>query len=83
MTMLNRTWRALAAICPITILCLASREPAPEYRTIPAAATEEMTPAAAPVEREAQRDWVRAHADNESSGYSGLRQITRDNVRKL
>ena len=81
--MLNRTWRALAAICPITILCLASREPAPEYRIIPAATIEEMTPAAAPVERGPQGDWVRAHADNESSGYSGLRQITRNNVRKL
>jgi quinoprotein glucose dehydrogenase len=81
--MLNRTWRALAAICPITILCLASREPAPEYRTIPAATIEEMTPAAASLTGEVQRDWGRAHADNESSGYSSLRQITRDNVRKL
>ena len=81
--MLNRTWRALAATCPIAILCLASRQPAPEYRTIPAATIEEMTPATAPVETEPQRDWVRAHADHESSGYSRLRQITRENVRQL
>ena len=80
--MLTRTWRALATICPIAILCLAARQPVAEYQTIAAATPDELTPAISTADAP-QHDWLRAHADSASSGYSGLRQITRENVKRL
>jgi quinoprotein glucose dehydrogenase len=64
------------------LLCLAGREPAPEYKTIPPADTAELTPAL-PATFGTQHDWPRAHGDNASSGYSALAQINRDNVKRL
>jgi len=81
--MLNRTAPVCAALSAITILCLAARVPAPEYKVIPAAAIEELTPALPPTLPEHPEDWTRAHADDASSGYSPLRGITRENVGKL
>jgi quinoprotein glucose dehydrogenase len=57
--------------------------PAPEYRVIPAATPEELTPAIPAPPNEHPGDWRRAHADDASSGYSELRQITRENVARL
>src|SRR5208283_938885 len=82
--MLSRIFRTLAAFTPIAILCLAARDPSPsEYQIIPAAPAEELTPASpAPIPGQ-QSDWLRAHGDNASSGYSALCQITKQNVKRL
>ena len=81
--MFHRVAPVCAALSAIAILCLAAREPAPEYKVIPAAAIEELTPALPPTRPEHPEDWTRAHADDASSGYSPLRQITRENVAQL
>jgi quinoprotein glucose dehydrogenase len=81
--MLYRTASVCAALSAIAILCLADREPAPEYKIIPAATTDELTLAISSPSPEHPGDWTRAHADNGSSGFSPLRQITRDNVSHL
>ena len=51
----------------------------PEFKTIPAARPDELTPAieisAAPFSR-----WTRSQGDNGARRYSALQQITRDNV---
>lgn len=55
----------------------------PEYKIIPAAAPEELTRTDGLPPREDYRDWPRSHGDYTSSKYSGLKQITPDNVRSL
>lgn len=79
----DRSLRALAAFTAVAIAVYAAREPAPEYQTIPAAPTEELTAALAAPENAYPGDWVRAHGDNTSGGYSSLRQITRENVQQM
>lgn len=81
--MLHRIVPVCGALSAITILCLGARQPAPEYRVIPAAATEELTPALPATVPEHPGDWVRGHGDDASSGYSALRQITRENAARL
>src|SRR5687767_6598309 len=61
---------------------LKARAALPEFKTIPAARPDELTPAveidAAPFKR-----WSRSQGDNGARRYSALTQITRDNVRDL
>jgi len=81
--MLNRISPLCLALSAIAILCLAAREPAPEYKIIPATPLEDLTPALPPTPSDHPADWTRAHADDASTGYSALRQITRENVARL
>ena len=60
----------------------AAREALPEFKTIPAARPEELSPAEkidpAPFGR-----WTRSQGDNGARRYSALNQITRENVQSL
>ena len=60
----------------------AARAALPEFRTIPAARPEELTPAA-DVPLEPFGRWNRSQGDNGARRYSTLRQITKENVRQL
>lgn len=78
------------------LICLASRTVAasasvenpkgraalPEFQTIPAAKSGELTPAADVNAAQFGR-WTRSQGDNGARRYSALQQITRDNVRNL
>jgi quinoprotein glucose dehydrogenase len=60
----------------------AARAALPEYKTIPAAKPEELTPAATvPLEPFAR--WTRSQGDNGARRYSTLKQITKENVTTL
>ncbi|MGH7945327.1 MAG: PQQ-binding-like beta-propeller repeat protein [Opitutaceae bacterium] len=75
-------------ICPAAVGALATledpvlRAALPEFKTIPAATSDELTPAAT-VDTEQFRRWTRSQGDNGARRYSSLNQITRNNVRKL
>ncbi|HEY1111807.1 MAG TPA: PQQ-binding-like beta-propeller repeat protein, partial [Opitutaceae bacterium] len=59
-----------------------ARAALPQYKTIPAAQPDELSPAAAvPLGQFAQ--WSRSQGDNGARRYSALRQITKENVRDL
>ena len=60
-----------------------ARSQLPEYKTIPAATIEELTPSSGRPFRDNYRDWPRSHGDVYSSRYSALTQINRSNVDKL
>ena len=60
-----------------------ARKQLPEYKVIPAATVDELTPSNRLPFREDYRDWPRSHGDAYSSRYSGLTEITRDNVHEL
>lgn len=61
-----------------------SRSTLPLYKTIPAAATSDLTPAGSPGSKpNGGRTWARSNADAANSRYSALTQINRDNVRQL
>jgi quinoprotein glucose dehydrogenase len=60
----------------------AARAALPEYKIIPAATSEELTPAAT-IPLEPFGRWTRSQGDNGARRYSTLRQINRDNVRDL
>ena len=53
----------------------------PELKIIPAAKTSELTPAIRVTRNGA--DWARSHGDATSSRYSALKQINRENVKRL
>lgn len=55
----------------------------PEFKTIPAAPLEELTPASRPFDRAEHLDWERSHGDAASIRYSAHDQINRGNVAKL
>jgi quinoprotein glucose dehydrogenase len=55
----------------------------PEYRTIPAAPTSELTLASGGEFQRNYRDWARSDGDDTNSRYSMLTQISRMNVGKL
>lgn len=61
----------------------AAREALPLYLTIPAAPTEELTPAQSQPAREQFLAWHRSHSDNAGTKYSALDQIHRGNVTNL
>lgn len=54
----------------------------PEFKIIPAATAEELTPAA-PVDAEGFTTWTRSLGDHGARRYSSLQQITRENVGQL
>ena len=60
-----------------------ARKQLPEYKTIPAATVDELTPSKGLPFREDYRNWPRSHGDAYSSRYSALTQINRSNVRQL
>jgi quinoprotein glucose dehydrogenase len=60
----------------------AQRAALPEFRTIPAAPPEELTPAA-PLQPAAFTTWTRSQGDAGSRRYSALAQIDRSNVGRL
>lgn len=60
-----------------------AREALPLYQTIPAAKTEELTPANGYPKRETFLSWHRSHGDNSGVHYSALDQINRQNVTNL
>ncbi len=72
---MNRLNLFLALVLP------ALAQEAPVYRVIPAARTEELTPAAK--ERPEYRTWFRSHGDNASTRYSSFNEINRGNVATL
>lgn len=55
----------------------------PEFRTIPAATPDELTPTAGQPEAATFTAWTRSQGDNGARRYSALRQITRENVGEL
>lgn len=59
------------------------REKLPLYKIIPAAKTEELTPANGLPKRETFLTWHRSHGDNGGRRYSALSQINRENVANL
>lgn len=61
----------------------AEREKLPLYKTIPAAAANELTPANGLPKRETYLTWHRSHGDNGGTRYSALDQINRSNVTTL
>jgi quinoprotein glucose dehydrogenase len=71
-----------AATPAMTVEDAAARATLPEFKTIAAAATHELTPAQ-PVDAADFRGWTRSQGDAGSRRYSALRQITRENVREL
>lgn len=77
---------ALAMIAPTAIAAdledAAARAQLPEFKHIPAANPDELTPAA-PVALEQFARWTRSHGDNGARRYSTLKQITKANVRDL
>ncbi len=60
----------------------AARAALPEFKVIPAARAESLTPAA-PVDPDIFRRWPRSQGDNGARRYSALTQIHRGNVREL
>lgn len=60
-----------------------ARAALPEYRIMPAARTDELTPAILPQSVSKQKQWHRSLGDAGSSRYSALRQIHRGNVKDL
>ncbi len=65
-----------------TVEDAAARAALPEFRTIPAARTDQLAPAAA-VDGASFGRWTRSQGDNGARRYSALRQITKDNVKDL
>ncbi len=61
----------------------AARAKLPEYKTIPAAKPNELTPANGFPKPETFLNWQRSLGDAGSRRYSGLTQINRDNVKQL
>lgn len=61
----------------------AARDRLPLYRVIPAATTEELTPANGLPKREIYRTWHRSHGDSGGTRFSALDQIHRGNVSNL
>ena len=61
----------------------AARAQLPEFRTIPAATPDELTPTAGQPEAATFTAWTRSQGDNGARRYSALRQITRENVGEL
>ena len=59
------------------------REKLPLYQVIPAARTEELTPASEPARRDRYLTWHRSHGDNGGARFSALDQINRQNVTNL
>lgn len=55
----------------------------PLYQTIPAARSDELTPANGFPKRETYRTWQRSHGDNGGTRFSALDQINRQNVTNL
>lgn len=66
----------------LTVEDAVARAALPEFKLIPAARPEELTPAG-PVPVEPFGRWTRSHGDNGARRYSTLRQITKENVREL
>ena len=60
-----------------------ARAKLPLYKTIPAAKTDELTPANGYPKRETFSTWHRSHGDNGGTRYSTLDQINRQNVTNL
>lgn len=61
----------------------AIRAAMPESYEIPAARTEELTPALSDLAVAPREDWARSHGNAGSTRYSPLAQINRENVKKL
>jgi quinoprotein glucose dehydrogenase len=61
----------------------AARAQLPEFRTIPAATPDELTPTAGQAAAATFTAWTRSQGDNGARRYSALRQITRENVGEL
>jgi quinoprotein glucose dehydrogenase len=59
-----------------------ARAALPEFKVIPAAKSEELTPAAK-ISMAPFGQWTRSHGDNGARRYSTLTQINRDNVKSL
>jgi len=59
------------------------REKLPLYQTIPAAKSDELTPANGFPKRETYRTWQRSHGDNGGTRFSALDQVNRQNVTNL
>src|SRR5258708_15238478 len=59
------------------------REKLPLYKTIPAAKSDELTPANGYPKPETFQTWHRSHGDNGGMRYSALDQINRQNVTNL
>jgi glucose dehydrogenase len=59
-----------------------ARAALPEFKIIPAATTDELTPAAEIDAKQFAR-WTRSQGDAGARRYSALKQITRENVREL
>ncbi len=87
---------ALTLVCAAVLLGAAAKEGVyfqvesaeeraklPKFKTIPAAKTSELTPAARKYDPADYRTWERSHGDRESSRFSSLTQINRDNVSQL
>lgn len=75
---------AAAAAAPAKLEDPAARAALPEFKTIPAAKTADLTPALDPVgSAPLFSRWTRSQGDNGARRYSALNQITRDNVRDL
>ena len=70
----------LLALAAVPVICLAAG--APEYKIIPAAKTSELTPSLARNPGQ-YTTWYRSHGDAESTRYSSLKQINRENVAQL
>lgn len=60
-----------------------AREKLPLYQTLPAAKSDELTPANGYPKRETFLNWHRSHGDNGGMRYSALDQINRQNVTNL
>jgi len=60
----------------------AARAALPEFKTIPAARPEELTPML-PIDATQFGRWTRSQGDNGARRYSSLQQITKENVRQL
>ena len=79
------SWAGAAAVAAAAVLGTedaAARAALPEIRTIPAAPSETLTPAAeVPPDQFAR--WTRSQGDNGARRYSALTQITKANVRDL
>ena len=67
----------------VALLAAAGRADEPQYQTIPAAGTEELTPTLAGGAPEQYHEWNRSLGGNGSTRYSSLDQINRGNVTRL
>lgn len=79
------SWAGAAAVAAAAVLGTedaAARAALPEFRTIPAAPSETLTPAAE-VPPDQFAHWTRSQGDNGARRYSALTQITKANVRDL